>query len=281
MTIKELFDIYKKNLLELYDYKEANAIALYVMEGKHKVSKNEIYVYGDRTIEIDKTELNNDISKLKDNYPVQYLVGKSEFFSRTFILREGVLIPRPETEELVKLILSSSMPDVPKILDIGCGSGVIAISLASEIKNSQVDACDISPIALQTTQENAKLNQVDIATFKCDILLCDTLTKRYDIIVSNPPYITHKEKEVMCDNVLLHEPHIALFVPQDDPLLFYKKIALLATKALSKKGMLFFEINENFGIECKEMLSEHGFCNIEVIKDLNGKERIVKAIWKE
>lgn len=279
MTIKELFYIYTNALLKLYDKQEATATAIYAMEGLHSINRNELYVHPDREIVVDTEKLAVDLSKLSEHYPIQYLIGQTDFYSRRFIVREGVLIPRPETEELVKLIITSNYNPTPKIVDIGCGSGAIAVSLAAEIKDAQVEGCDISPTALRTSAENAHVNGVTIPFFKCDILTCDTLPKEYDIIASNPPYIRPSEKELMRENVLGHEPELALFIPENEPLLFYKKIAALATKALSNRGLLFFEINELFGVACRDMLIGLGFCEVEVLKDINGKDRMIKGLW--
>lgn len=279
MTIKELFNLYTNSLLKIYDHREATAVATYAMEGLHAVSRNELYVHSDKEIAVDTDQLDVYLLKLSEHYPIQYLVGKTEFYSRPFIVREGVLIPRPETEELINRIVASDYNTKPTILDIGCGSGVIAISLAAEIQGAQVEGCDISPTALQTSAENADLNGVSATFFACDILKCDALPKKYDIIVSNPPYILPSEKILMRNNVLFHEPELALFTPESEPLLFYKKITLLATNALSSNGLLFFEINEQFGTECAELLQEYGFDEVQVIKDINGKDRMIQATW--
>lgn len=279
MTIKELFNLYRNTLLKTDSPQEATAVATYAMEGLHGVSRNELYVHADKEITVETERLAANLSKLAEHYPIQYLVGKTEFYTRPFIVREGVLIPRPETEELIHRITTSFHTRTPRILDIGCGSGAIAVSLAAEVEGAQVEGCDISPTALLTSAENAHLNGVTVAFFECDILRCEVLPKKYDIIVSNPPYILPSEKVLMRENVLAYEPELALFTPEDEPLLFYKKIASLATQALSDKGLLFFEINEQFGTECAEMLQGYGFKEVQVMKDINGKDRIIQATW--
>lgn len=279
MTLKELFNLYRNTLLKTNSPQEATAVATYAMEGLHAVSRNELYVHADKEITVDTEKLTTDLSKLAEHYPIQYLVGKTAFYARPFIVREGVLIPRPETEELIHRITTSLPTRTPRILDIGCGSGAIAVSLAAEVEGAQVEGCDISPTALLTSAENALLNGVTVTFFECDILRCEALPKEYDIIVSNPPYILPSEKILMRENVLAYEPELALFTPENEPLLFYKKIASLATKALSDKGLLFFEINEQFGMQCAAMLEEYGFQAIQVLKDINGKDRMIQATW--
>lgn len=280
MTVKELFDTYVNTLLKTYDRQEATSTAVYTMEGLHDLRRNDIYVHPEKEIEVDASGLEDNLSKLSQHYPVQYLIGKTEFYGRPFTVGEGILIPRPETEELIRAILSSPVHPSPHILDIGCGSGAIAVTLAAEIAGARVEACDISPVAIRTSAENAKLNGINIRLFECDILKCEKLPRSYDLIVSNPPYIQPSEKKLMRDNVLRFEPETALFIPEEEPLLFYKKIASLAADALSENGTLFFEINERFGKECAEMLMQLGFTDTEIIKDINGKDRIVKGIWK-
>lgn len=279
MTTKELFDIYLNSLQKTVDRQEATAAALYAMEGLHAIHRNDIYVHPEKMVEVDRDKLEADLSKLSEYYPIQYLVGRTEFYARPFLVREGILIPRPETEELIHLIVRSEHNPSPSILDIGCGSGAIAVSLAAEVAGSRVEGCDISPTALQTSNENAALNEVTAAFWECDILQCEALPRRYDIIVSNPPYVLPSEKQQMRENVLRYEPELALFTPENKPLLFYDKIASLAAKSLSDRGLLFFEINEQFGNATKDMLLGYGFSGVEVIKDINGKDRIAKGVW--
>ncbi len=212
---------------------------------------------------------------LKTKKPLQYILGETEFYGLKFKVNEHTLIPRPETEELVDWILQE---DFKSALDIGTGSGCIPISLA---KNSKaiLSAIDVSENALKVAKENAEMNDVKINFIQQDILKVDALPK-VDLIVSNPPYVLDTEKKLMMANVLDHEPHLALFVPNDNPLLFYKKIADLADKSLVKGGKLFFEINEQFGQETIAILSDYGFVNIELKKDINDKDRMIKAMKK-
>ncbi len=212
------------------------------------------------------------ISELKTIKPLQYILGETEFYGLKFKVNEHTLIPRPETEELVDWVLKDEFSSA---LDIGTGSGCIPIVLAKHTK-AIVSAIDVSEGALIVAKENAKINGVEINFLQQDILTTTALQKA-DIIVSNPPYVLDKEKELMLDNVLDNEPHLALFVPNDNPLLFYKKIAELAFVSLPENGLLFFEINERFGKETIEMLTKIGFVDIELKKDINDKDRMLKA----
>jgi len=215
------------------------------------------------------------IAALKTNKPVQYILGETEFYGLKFIVNKHTLIPRPETEELVDWILKEEFSSV---LDIGTGSGCIAITLAKH-KNAKITAIDISTEVLKVAKENAKLNGVKVNFMQQDILQTKTLPK-VDLMVSNPPYVLESEKEKMQANVLEYEPNLALFVADNDPLIFYKKIGALAEKSLNCGGKLYFEINEQYGAIIPEMLSDIGFVDIAFKKDINDKDRLVKAIWK-
>ena len=225
--------------------------------------------------------LKKAISDLKKQIPVQYIIGVTEFYGLSFEVNKNVLIPRPETEELVSWMLENSerktQNEKLKILDIGTGSGCIAISLAKTIPNADVNAIDISLEALKTAKKNAIKNKVNIQFIEADILNISTLPDQYDIIVSNPPYVRELEKEMMQLNVLEHEPHLALFVKDQNPLLFYDKIADLAKTDLAINGRLYFEINQYLGKETVDLLKQKGFKNIELKKDLFGADRMIKA----
>ena len=219
------------------------------------------------------------IEKLKKNIPIQYILGETEFYGLCFTVNESVLIPRPETEELVDWIRTENdRNSALKILDIGTGSGCIAISVKHEFPNSAVSAFDISEEALETAQSNADLNKLKVHFSKVDILHTDNLEQKWDIIVSNPPYVLENEKTNMEANVLEHEPHLALFVPDNDPLLFYRQIALFAQKHLNNNGKLYFEINCQFGAETIDLLNKLGFTNVELRKDISGNDRMTKAV---
>lgn len=216
------------------------------------------------------------ILRLKNDEPIQYILGETEFYGLKLKVNPSVLIPRPETEELVQWITKSNLPGNSIILDIGTGSGCIALALKIQLKNAEVFGVDISENALEVARQNALKNSLDVGFFQSDILKWNEFEwKNFDIIVSNPPYIRESEKLQMHSNVLNFEPENALFVTDADPLIFYKTIAAFAKKHLTKSGMLFFEINENMGLEMNEMLVDFGFYDIEIRKDINGKNRIV------
>ena len=212
------------------------------------------------------------IADLKTNKPIQHIIGEAEFYGLKFKVNEHTLIPRPETEELVQWILEHEFTSA---LDIGTGTGCIPIALKKN-KDAEISAIDVSESALLVAKENAKINEVEINFLLQDILKTTTLPK-VDVIISNPPYVLDMEKEFILANVLDNEPHLALFVPDNNPLLFYKKIADLAFTSLSKNGLIFFEINERFGKETVAMLSAIGFVDIELKKDINDKDRMIKA----
>ncbi len=218
------------------------------------------------------------LDQLKRAVPLQYILEHTTFFGLNFIVDNKVLIPRPETEELVDWVIQTTK-DIqnPKILDIGTGSGCIAIALAKNIPHAAVSAMDISTEALDIAKKNAANNQVEIDFFKADIFKIPELPHFFDIVVSNPPYVLESEKTLMHANVLQNEPHVALFVYDSDPLVYYRVIAALASKRLSHRGSLFFEINEAKGKEMLELLLRSGFEKAELKKDFLGKDRMIKA----
>ena len=224
------------------------------------------------------------VERLKKNEPIQHIIGKCEFYGLTFKLTSDVLIPRPETEELVEWILIEENGSNGSILDIGTGSGCIAVTLAKKEQGANVYAWDISTSALRVASENAAINGVNIQSSCVDVLSIDDLEQhynsdiKYDVIVSNPPYITSSEKADMEDNVLNYEPHIALFVPDSNPLLFYSKIADISLRLLKERGKLFFEINPVYAQDLVQMLEEKGFRDVELRKDITGKLRMLKAV---
>ena len=238
-------------------------------------------------IENSKTKLFiKAIKHLKAQKPIQYLLGETEFFGLTFKVNKNVLIPRPETEELVDLITTSHTKESKtaklKILDIGTGSGCIAISLAKNLPNAQVYALDVSPEALKMAKQNAELNKVDITFIEASILDYNAISQfedasYFDVIVSNPPYVRELEKEEILPNVLENEPHLALFVEDHNPLLFYKAITNFAIQKLKPKGVLYFEINQYLGEETKALLEEKNFEDVALLKDLNGNDRMLKG----
>lgn len=216
------------------------------------------------------------VVRLKQFEPIQYILGETEFYGLRLKVNPSVLIPRPETEELVQWIIQGNLPENSRILDIGTGSGCIALSLKSHLKNIQVSGMDISEKALEVARQNALKNRLEVDFFQADVLSWEDFEwDFYDVIVSNPPYIRESEKPQMHANVLEYEPENALFVSDGDPLLYYRSIAAFAKKHLVEKGLLFFEINENLGTEINELLVEYGFGDIEIRKDINGKFRMV------
>ncbi len=220
------------------------------------------------------------LDQLKRTVPLQYILGHTAFYGLDFIVDNKVLIPRPETEELVDWVIQTTK-DIqnPKILDIGTGSGCIAIALAKNIPHAEVSAMDLSTEALDIAKKNAAINQVEINFFEADILKIPELPHSFDIVVSNPPYVLESEKTLMHANVLQYEPHVALFVYDSDPLVYYRVIAALASKRLSHRGSLFFEINEAKGRDLLELLLRSGFGKTELKKDFLGKDRMIKATY--
>ena len=281
---------YKSKFLQelspIYDEMETASFFYLIMEHLHQLKRIDLALNPETEIsESDVEKWSAILSALKIEKPIQYLLGKTEFYGLKFKVNENVLIPRPETEELVYLIIDESQKakvESLKILDIGTGSGCIAISLAKNIPNAEVFAIDISKEALETAKENAKINEVKVNFIQQNILQINDLTfdlelSTFDVIVSNPPYVRMLEKEEIKPNVLEYEPHLALFVEDNDALLFYRKIAQLAKENLSEDGKLYFEINQYLGKETVQLLVDLGFKNIELIKDIYDNDRIVSC----
>ncbi|HEX5171237.1 MAG TPA: peptide chain release factor N(5)-glutamine methyltransferase [Cyclobacteriaceae bacterium] len=225
-------------------------------------------------------QIDEFISRINAHEPVQYVLGESEFYGRPFEVDRNVLIPRPETEELVRdVIRFSEQQNRPlRILDIGTGSGCISVTIKLEIAQSEVFATDISKEALAVAQRNAHTLNADVTFFHNDILTEEIPVKELDITVSNPPYVTLHEKLQMKENVLHFEPHLALFVPDNDSLLFYRHILMKSKKAMKRGGLLIVEINELYGESVATLFNEAGLTSIEIVKDIFGKDRIVKGI---
>lgn len=217
------------------------------------------------------------VERLKKYEPFQYIIGKTVFFGMEFNINASVLIPRPETEELVEWILSENGLQHTRILDIGTGSGCIAIALARKISDAEVHAWDVSSKALEVAKCNARKNRVEIVFRQLDVLKETVADIMFDIIVSNPPYVTEAEKSEMEQNVLDFEPSEALFVPDTDPLLFYRRISDIASQQLKEGGKLYVEINRLFGRKIVEMLEKKGFSSVEVRKDISGNDRMIRA----
>jgi release factor glutamine methyltransferase len=286
ITIKDVFEDYRQQINSVYDINETEAITMLVIAEITGMSRASIKAFPERELNTEQAErAKNILVELKTGKPVQYIFGITEFYGLPFKVNPYVLIPRPETEELVEWILSGEGERLKvkgerlSVLDIGTGSGCIAISLKKNLAGAEVSAIDISEGALQTAKENALLNEVNINFIPADILNFEsgTGTAKYNIIVSNPPYVTLDDKKQMHSNVTDFEPHTALFVPEYDPLIFYRAIADFALGNLTAGGLLFFEINENLGKETVELLADKGFKNIELRKDMSGRDRMVKA----
>ncbi len=275
---KELFNDLLNRITLNEDKAEIQSIVYLILETKFGLSKTDVQS-GKEIYTPDQSLLDSITSRINKNEPIQYILGSANFFGRTFGVNSSVLIPRPETELLVDEIKLFTQPiKTPiRILDIGTGSGCIAISLALEIPNALVTAVDVSVDALSCAKQNAAALKATINFKELDILNQE-LTGQYDLIVSNPPYISVDEKKSMKQNVLAYEPHLALFAPQNDPLIFYRTIASRCKKNLTSQGSLWFEINEHFGKEVCELVEEQGFKNIKILKDLDGKDRMIRAI---
>jgi release factor glutamine methyltransferase len=262
--------------ISIYDSRESQSIAYWFLEEKFGLKRADILV--DKTIEIDPETINQFIERINVHEPLQYILGKTWFYGLPFHVRSGVLIPRPETEELVDLIIKDHKgKEGLNILDIGTGSGCIAVSLAANMPSCSISAMDISADALQIASENAVLNKVSVQFIQHDISQDWKGEEHFDIIVSNPPYIERPETELMRQNVLKFEPDLALFAPESDPLFFYRKILEFAVLHLNSNGRIYFEINERFGEETKVLMEKFGFQQVDILKDLNGKDRMVKG----
>ena len=282
MTIKQYRDQFIQELTPIYGMDEADSFFYLILDAKHQLKRVDLALQPDLVFSITELEAWNLIlDQLKKEIPVQYLLGTTHFYGLEFEVNPNVLIPRPETEELVEWIVQQStinhQPTTIKILDIGTGSGCIAISLAKNLPNSEVFALDVSEQALATAQRNAESNQVAIQFIHQSILETEDLGHQFDIIVSNPPYVRDLEKQEIKKNVLDNEPHLALFVADNDALLFYRKIAQLAQKNLSPTGQLYFEINQYLGQEMVALLKEMNFQNTELRKDVYGNDRMTKS----
>lgn len=278
MKIKAYRTQFLQALTPLYDAQEAESFFYLLLEARLGMKRIDLALDHDREFTANEIEHWNQIlEQLKQFIPIQYIIGKTEFFGLEFEVNPDVLIPRPETEELVQWVLDDHLKESTRILDIGTGSGCIAISLAKNLPHAQVSAIDISEKALGTAKRNAASNGVQVNFIQKNILETDDLEQQFDIIVSNPPYVRNLEKSEIKKNVLDHEPHLALFVDDHDALLFYRKIAGLALKHLSDKGKLYFEINQYLGKETMDMLEQKGFQQLELRQDMYGNNRMVFA----
>ena len=281
MRIKQYRTQFIKELSPFYDAYEAESFFYLILENKHKLRQIDLALNHELTFsDADLAIWGGFLNELKKEVPIQYLLGKTNFYGLDFEVNENVLIPRPETEELVEWIINENKEGKSKkikVLDIGTGSGCIAISLAKNLPNAEVYGIDVSKKAIETAKRNAINNNVDITFMYQNILDTDVLTCNFDIIVSNPPYVRNLEKEEIKKNVLDYEPHLALFVDDNDALVFYRKIAALAKSGLKESGQLYFEINQYLGKEMTDLLEKMDFKNIELRKDIYDNDRMISC----
>jgi release factor glutamine methyltransferase len=248
---------------------------------EHLLGMSEIKIHTDQHIRISDAKL-TEIAEILDRLikfePIQYILGETEFYGLRFKVNHKVLIPRPETEELVDWILKDSPDQNASVLDIGTGSGCIPIALKKNRPDLIIEGWDLSEEALAVARQNAEINNVKVEFAKVDILnwRANSLEKKYDLIISNPPYVTSTDKNYMMKNVTDHEPHLALFVPDNDPLIFYDEIADFATYHLNPDGRLYFEINEKMGKKVENLLASKSYSNIRIRKDINERDRMVR-----
>ena len=292
MIVKQYRNYFNETLKTIYPITEIDSFFFLLLEEYLGFRRVDIVLKSDFKITQETLNLLQSATKqLEQEVPLQYIIGKTEFYGLPFVVNKHVLIPRPETEELVAWVVSESSrfktfntstkqtteTKQLKILDIGTGSGCIPISLKKQLPFAKISAIDISKEALTVAKKNAVLNNVDIHFILQDILKTVALDQHYDIIISNPPYVRELEKKELKNNVLKNEPHVALFVENDNPLIFYSKIAELAKKYLNKNGLLFFEINQYLGTETIDLVNKKGLKNIQLKKDMFGNDRIIVA----
>ena len=268
----------RQSLQDIYPPEEVKALSMLICCDMLGVDALDIYMGKDIILSVkEEQELESILARLHNFEPIQYILGEARFLERTFRVAPGVLIPRPETEELVEMMLKELSP-VSRVLDVGTGSGCIAISLAKELPESQVTAWDVSGEALSIAAANSKALQASVRFEQRDVLTYEPcVADCYDVIVSNPPYVTEAEKQEMEHNVLDWEPSLALFVPDTDPLRFYRRIAVLGLEMLTSGGKLYFEINRAFGKDTVAMLCETGYRAVRLQKDISHNDRFVIA----
>lgn len=275
MTYDELW----RRLAAVYDAGEAKAIVRMVLDERFGLSATDVYCGKVTQLSSDKqTELEKIMQRLEQAEPVQYVLGTTMFCDKAIHVAPGVLIPRPETEELCRWVMETTVGDNPLILDVGTGSGCIAITLALDLSGAKVTAWDVSTVAINIAGQNAVSLCADVNFMLQDALTPPSDEAKWNVIVSNPPYICEREKKDMERNVLDNEPSLALFVPDSEPLLFYRAIACYACKALKDNGFLFFEINPLYVDDMLLMLEEMGYVDLEVRTDQFGKQRFIKAV---
>lgn len=277
---KQLYFQIVNKLIPSYQESEARQLTKILLEEMLQVSFEQVLI--DEPIKLDnklEEKINNQVDLLQNYHPIQYVLGKAHFFGRDFKVNPYVLIPRPETEELVNEIITDNKREGLKILDIGSGSGCIGITLGLELIDAQITLLDVERSTLDVGHSNAKGFGLEVSCIEADVLELELLPEQYDVIVSNPPYITEQDKTMMMNNVLKHEPGTALFVSDQRPLLFYEKILALSRQHLSKKGRLYFEINERFGNDMIQLCERERCSGVWLLQDLNGKDRIIKTMF--
>ncbi len=282
MTVssKTLYFQVVNDLIPEYGEDEARQLSKILIQNEYGISFEKILI--DESVQLANDGpkgLKDKVALLKNFVPIQYVLGKAHFYGRDFTVNSSVLIPRQETEELVREIIIDNKKKNLKILDIGSGSGCIGITLGLEFDNPEITLLDEDGAALDVSKQNAENFGLELNYQLNDVLKLEKLDEKYDIIVSNPPYVTESEKKSISDNVLKHEPFKALFVTDNDPLIFYRKIIQLAKQALSPKGKLYFEINEQFGMEMVKLCESSGCSCVKLIQDLNGKDRFIKTMF--
>lgn len=279
MNSKDLFRDLRKRITLPQEAVETDTMVYLMLESIAGLTRSDVIAQKSVSLtSAESTKLNEGLDRINANEPIQYILGSAHFYGREFQVNSAVLIPRPETELIVAEVLRNTPKTPGKILDIGTGSGCIAVTLAKELPDKTIIAYDVSDAALKIASFNASHLQADVLFQRVDILNDEIQLDDLECIVSNPPYVAVSEKSTMNANVLNHEPHLALFVPDDDPLIFYTMIAKKGINALKPGGKIVVEINEQFGKEVRELFIQTGFTGAIVIKDLQHKDRIVTAV---
>lgn len=275
---KKLLHYLRDHLTVISNPKEVESISFMILEHLFSITRTDILM--DRSLKINgdtEKTIMKYVSRLNDHEPIQYIIGQADFYGRKFIVNPNVLIPRGETEELVELVLDEYQGKRVRLLDVGTGSGCIPITIARERKESKCYAMDIDPRAMKIARQNAEKHQVSIEFLLMDILQEPIPLDQLDVVVSNPPYIPDSEKDFMGKNVIDYEPEKALFVPDEDPLIFYRHITRKALPALKKTGKLYFEVHEDRADEVKALMEKEGLETVEIFTDLHGKKRMVRG----
>ena len=279
LNVSSVVQRYRSELFSIYPVREIEQFIALVFDDVMHFSKIEIFMNGDTLVSTVHLALFETVLEgLKEQQPIQYLLGQTVFYGLPMRVNPDVLIPRPETEELVHWILKDELKKYPRVIDLGTGSGCIALALKDQLEEAKVYGVDNSVAALNIAMENARRNELEVEFFHFDILSKESLEfMNFDLMVSNPPYVTQQDRRFMSPNVLDNEPHSALFVYHDDPLIFYRKIVDLAEGHLNRSGKLYFEINEAFGNEILQFLKDRGFVHVEMKKDFNGRDRMIRG----